>query len=480
MNTVCEIISSNRGKDKINVHGFIMCKDKNNNNSYYWRCEKRDALQCKGRAVTKFVEGQHRLQKVTDHNHAAEASRFNVIRTVNTLKERGIETNEPPAQIIQTTTASISHEAYLYLPSRDALRQTINRVRSSDLPVEPESLNELTVPEDLTKTLSGSDFLVKDIDLDQDRILLFTTIANVQYLEQSPFWIMDGTFKTVPNIFRQLYSIHGRVGTDENSQIVPLVYALMSRKSEECYRGLFQGLVDFGDENGVLLRPQFILTDFERAAINATRREFEGVQNKGCLFHLAQSIYRKVQSSGLSVQYGTDENFSLKIRHIPALAFLPPDDIPAAFDELKDHIPQEANEIVRWFEEYYVHGRARRTLRNGNVIRATPLFPPDFWSVVDNIDHAFPRTQNSVEAWHRRWSALVGTAHLGVYKIIKELQKEQNRVELDVESILRGIPRPLQKKQDREREARIRAVFNDRANRPLMDFLRGMAHSISF
>jgi hypothetical protein len=60
------------------------------------------------------------------------------------------------------------------------------------------------------------------------------------------------------------------------------------------------------------------------------------------------------------------------------------------------------------------------------------------------------------------------------------LQKEQNRVELDVESILRGRSRPLQKKQDREREARIQIVFNDRDNRTLMDFLRGIAHSISF
>ncbi|CAJ0915106.1 12583_t:CDS:1, partial [Entrophospora sp. SA101] len=51
---------------------------------------------------------------------------------------------------------------------------------------------------------------------------------------------------------------------------------------------------------------------------------------------------------------------------------------------------------------------------------------------------------------------------------------------LDVELILRGIPQPLQKKWDRERESRIQTVFNDRDNRPLMDFLWGMAHSISF
>lgn len=158
---------------------------------------------------------------------------------------------------------------------------------------------------------------------------------------------------------------------------------------------------------------------------------------------------------------------------------MPPDDIPGAFDQLKDHIPTEANQIVQWFEEYYVHGRARRTLRDGNVIRAQPLFPPDFWSVIDNIEYAFPRTQNSVEGWHRRWETLVGVSHLGVFKTIMEIQKEQNRVQLDIETILRGAPRPSQRRENIIREARIQTVFNDRDSRSLMDFLRGIAHNVS-
>lgn len=478
-NTICEIISSIRGQDKINVNGYIMVKDKNRNDSYYWCCEKRVALQCNGRAVTKFTGGEHHLQSVSDHNHAAEASRVNVIKTINTLKERARETSEPPVRIIQTVSTNSSHIIQPYLPSRDALRQSINRIRSSDLPTEPESLDDLVIPEDLTKTIDGSDFLVKDSVMDDDRILLFTTVLNVRYLEQSPFWIMDGTFKTVPTLFRQLYTIHGRVGGNENSRLMPLVYALMTRKSEACYRRLFQDLSDFGVEHDIHLQPQFILTDFEQAAINATSREFQGVQNKGCFFHLSQSIYRKVQTSGLSVQYGTDENFSLIIRHIPALAFLPPDDIPAAFDELKNHIPPEANAVVQWFEENYVHGRIRRILRDENVMRAPPLFSPTFWSVVDNIEYAFPRTQNSVEAWHRRWETLVGVAHLGVFKIIKEMQKEQNRVQLDIESILRGAPSPSQRRENITHETRIQTVFNDRGNRSLMEFLRGIAHNVS-
>jgi hypothetical protein len=66
-----------------------------------------------------------------------------------------------------------------------------------------------------------------------------------------------------------------------------------------------------------------------------------------------------------------------------------------------------------------------------------------------------------------------------VFKIIKEIQKEQNQVELNIESILRGMPRPLQKKKDRERENRIQTVYNDRHNRSNMDFLRSIAHNIS-
>jgi hypothetical protein len=142
---------------------------------------------------------------------------------------------------------------------------------------------------------------------------------------------MDGTFKTVPTVFRQLYTIHAPVG-GENSRILPLVYSLITSKSEEIYKSLFEELVDFAAENGLTLRPSIILTDFELASINASRHVFSNVENKGCFFHLGQSVWRKIQSCGLATRYGNDEQFSLMLRHLFALAFLPPEEIPAAFD----------------------------------------------------------------------------------------------------------------------------------------------------
>ena len=57
---------------------------------------------------------------------------------------------------------------------------------------------------------------------------------------------MDGTFKTVPLLFQQMYTIHAPVG-GENARVLPLVYALMMGKSEECYTQLFQELISLGE-----------------------------------------------------------------------------------------------------------------------------------------------------------------------------------------------------------------------------------------
>ncbi|CAG8522404.1 4545_t:CDS:2 [Gigaspora rosea] len=67
--------------------------------------------------------------------------------------------------------------------------------------------------------------------------------------------------------------------------------------------------------------------------------------------------------------------------HIPAFAFLPPSEIPAAFYELKIHIPVETHDIIQ----------------NGTLVWFEPSFSSNFWSVSENIEFAYPRTQNTIE-----------------------------------------------------------------------------------
>ena len=110
---------------------------------------------------------------------------------------------------------------------------------------------------------------------------------------------MDGTLKTVPTLFRQLYSIHAPAGGNVNFRLVPLIYALMTMKNEELYEKLFQELNEMAEEHELELKPDFILTDFEKSSNNAVKSKFLSAQSKGCRFHLGQSVYRQTQDAGL-------------------------------------------------------------------------------------------------------------------------------------------------------------------------------------
>ncbi|CAG8612441.1 16510_t:CDS:2, partial [Dentiscutata heterogama] len=358
---------------------------------------KCDTFKCGGCANTILIEGNHILRITREHNHAAKTTE---------------QTLSPPSQIIQSVIANNPSDIYPYVSSYD-------------------SLYNLIIPDNLKTTLDGTPFLVKDSTVGDQRILLFTTVSNIQYLSQSLIWLMDRTFD-VPTIFQQLYTIHGFVRGDDNSRVLPLVYALMSK-------------------------PEFVLTDFELAATNAFQAEFISTQSKGCFFHLSQNVYRKVRDARLATQYGTNESFSIKICQIPALAFLSSSEIPGAFNELKGQIPEEADSIVKWFEKIYICRQ----------------------SVYENNEYDFPRTNNSVETWHRRWETLIGSSNLNIFRFIKEIQKEQNRVQLDITAILQGAPRPTQERLNNACELRIRTVLDDHSSRPLITFLEGIAHNLS-
>ncbi|KAL4126688.1 hypothetical protein QTP88_010897 [Uroleucon formosanum] len=330
MSQICETVSSNRGGIKFVIDGYIMTKDKNRDDLYYWCCEKRKTLHCGGYACTILNNGQHNLRNTKEHNHSPDFTRKDIMTAVHNLKRKAHETNDTPAQIIKIETNVVSSLSQAYLT-----------VRRKDIPIQRTSIDNIDVPLPL-KTINEQIFLAKDTSLDNKRKLLFTTKSNVEHLKKVHIgsWTV---LKTVPTLFRQLYTIHDIiVGTGESAKILSLVYALMTSKIEECYTRLFESLNDFAAENELYLNPRFILTDFDQVAINDV-----------------MGVWLQIQANFLSERDGEDEEFSLKLCQIIALAFLPPTQIPGAFDELKSTIPKKVFEIMQWFENNYTHGRIR-------------------------------------------------------------------------------------------------------------------------
>ena len=107
----------------------------------------------------------------------------------------------------------------------------------------------------------------------------------------------------------------------------------MTHKTEEAYRSLFQEIILKANDLERNLEPE-IICDFEMAAIKAARAEFNGVRTQGFHFHLGQSILRKIQKTNLISRYNSDEEFSINLRKLAALSFLPANEIKEAFEEV--------------------------------------------------------------------------------------------------------------------------------------------------
>ena len=120
------------------------------------------------------------------------------------------------------------------LPSVANMKRTIRNIRAKENagPALPHSRLNLIIPEKFTKTIKGDLFLAYDSGPTDGRILIFATQSNLDILARSENWYADGTFKTVPSIFAQLYTIQGV----QSGSITPLVYALLPDKIEETYK----------------------------------------------------------------------------------------------------------------------------------------------------------------------------------------------------------------------------------------------------
>lgn len=194
--------------------------------------------------------------------------------------------------IIATCVATTSEGTLGSLGKLTTIKRLIQRNRPNKHDRNPKSVHEFIIPLSLTKTIDGQSFLLFDSGKeDDDRMLIFGTERNLKYMESCPHWYTDGTFKAAPAIFEQLYTIHGAPHTN----LVPTVYALLTKKSTLIYIKLIQKLKELNTN----LKPVSIMMDFEQAAIAAFKMEFPGVTIRGCFFHLSQCIWRKVQSTGI-------------------------------------------------------------------------------------------------------------------------------------------------------------------------------------
>lgn len=409
-----------------------------------------------------------------EHNHAPDLVAIQAKRIVGNMKRKAEKSQEATTVLVAGAIGKASTNIAPELPTAELLTRTVARVREKANPQfqTPQSLADLVIPDQYKLTEKGDNFLHHDSGGDKNRFLIFTTDENLDRLARCNIWQCDGTFKTVPHLFTQLYSIHGHV----DGKSVPLVFALLPGKTKKLYKKLMSVI-----KQGREMDPEIIISDFEQAFIGAAAEVFPNSEFHGCYFHYKQSIYRCVQHHGLQTRYGQDVNFANSIKSLTALAFVPEEGVATAYEKLKATEYFQCNkqgdlkEVLTYFESTWIGEVSRNR-------RTKPRFDISLWNCYAAILNDLPRTNNVVEGWHNGFSHRLNKAHASMSKFIIALKQEQSITESTLENHLSGrIITPRKRRRYINYDERLkRAAMNYNSEIDVLDYIRGQSHNVKF
>lgn len=386
-----------------------------------WACteKKCKAFLKRSRSGTLIDESK---ADVHSNHEPSTLSSLEKQRISNGVKRKALDdVSERPSKLI---CRELDAAALQVLTGNDVknMRRSIYRQRRTVYPPLPQTLEELhTALENFEmRTKQREDFLL--VNNEDENIVIFSTPKNLRYLQQCKVVLMDGTFKSSPSLFYQLFTIHGY----RNGHYVPLVFCLLPNKEERTYEAALWHVRSYLPDD---FFPHTLFADFERAIHGAVRKVWPLSIIRGCRFHLGQSWYRKIQSLGLQRVYRTRTGDGAFLRTFFGLPFLRPEDVEACFHEdLQPDLPTDAR--VCQFADYvfdtYVVGH----------------FPPNMWAAFD-ADSV--RTTNACEAFHSKLNKMFYHAHPHIFYLVDVLLEVQHFTYLKMRNPPNVTSNPKQK-----------------------------------
>lgn len=471
-----EFFPTIRGSRKLVLDCYEYVLSRSTESKYYWYCNKKRMNGCRGSLITLCVNKTHEIKSQKEHNHPPGVEKVNAQRVLNRISNRCLQTTEGPSTIILDEKLKADPDTRLYLPSDTAIKQRIKRVKKKNRNYkEPKTLEEFTVPEEF-KTINHEPFLIADEVVGEERIIFFCRKGNLDFLQSSQFWIVDGTFKSVPTMFYQLFTIHCECGYGQEKKIQPMAYFLLTGKTEEIYLNLFKLLLFFADDHNITLEPQYIICDGERAIINALNHYFKQTQVKLCYFHVSQALWATVVKFKLSNLYTTDFDFRRKVKKLLALCYLPtPGILDVAKQMADEYTTDEEKKIYEYFITTYLCGKKRN---NRSKLHLPPLYPHKMWSYYDQVLDGIPKTQNVAESWHRKINVILSRQCRNVFNFIQLLHNLQKDAETETTKILCGFPGTPVTTYTINRSIRIRNILDRYGTEPIENTLYALSYNV--
>ncbi|KZR99283.1 Uncharacterized protein APZ42_004910 [Daphnia magna] len=131
----------------------------------------------------------------------------------------------------------------------------------------------------------------------------------------------DGTFKTIPNLFYELFTLHVLA----YGKSFPVSYVLMSNKTAELYRMAIDRILQILQEvnPGDNFEVEVLISDFELTIMGTMQQAFPNARSRGCWFHYAQAVYRRAYKEGLQRAYRSGGVIRSIVKKLIFLALLP-------------------------------------------------------------------------------------------------------------------------------------------------------------
>ena len=150
------------------------------------------------------------------HNHEPENDFIMELKLKNKMKEN---TSSNPTKSVHQVYNDVvtkktqelnlnANELVKIIPVFENIKDSLYKVKHKFIPPNPSKRADLVLNGNWIKTNDKKDFLLID-DGQEDKILVFGTLEFLQKLCNCKTIFMDGTFYISPEIFSQMYTLHG-------------------------------------------------------------------------------------------------------------------------------------------------------------------------------------------------------------------------------------------------------------------------------
>jgi hypothetical protein len=212
------------------LNGFRYFQDRTRDDRSYWKCCRYKTHGCKARITT--VDKQL-TSSVPDHTHDVQHAETVVHIAKQNLKRRAAQSDLPTKFLASEATRGLDFEGRAKINCHiSSLARMARRSRqaASRHPTNPRSLEDLSLPPSYVTANSGEALMLWDsgYTVQRRRSFLLGTPTNMDCMVDAEHLIMDGTFKSAPNLFTQLFTVHGLF---PDGWHFPVAYGLLPGKT---------------------------------------------------------------------------------------------------------------------------------------------------------------------------------------------------------------------------------------------------------